>query len=167
MSVSGISSGSTYQPLSSTSNDGSSRREAMKSLVDGINSGDLTSAKAAFDTLQKNRQGAGAASSATTGSATGTSQRDQDIAAIGKALDSGDADAAKQALAKLQEDRKNAAGATQGAHAAHHHHHGHKMQSADGSPASGSTAQGASLTYGASASTAQTPAPGSTIDVTA
>ena len=91
MSVSGISSGSTYQPLSSTSNDGSSRREAMKSLVDGINSGDLTSAKAAFDTLQKNRQGAGAASSATTGSATGTSQRDQDIAAIGKALDSGDA----------------------------------------------------------------------------
>jgi hypothetical protein len=143
----------------------------MKSLVDGINSGDLTSAKAAFDTLQKNRPGAGASSSATTGSAAGTSQRDQDIAAIGKALDSGDADAAKQALAKLQEDRKNAAGgagATQGTHAAHHHHgHGHKVQSADGSPASGSTAQAASLTYGASASTAQTPPPGSTIDVTA
>ena len=51
MSVSGISSGSTYQPLSSTSNDGSSRRDALKSLVDGINSGDLTSAKAAFETL--------------------------------------------------------------------------------------------------------------------
>ena len=40
---------------------GTSRGGAMKSLVDGINNGDLTSAKAAFDTLQKNRQGATAA----------------------------------------------------------------------------------------------------------
>jgi hypothetical protein len=133
----------------------------MKSLVDGINSGDLTSAKAAFDALQKQRQGAGATSS----SSSGTSQRDQDIAAIGKALDSGDADAAKQALAKLQDDRKNAAGAgrAQGAHAAHHH--GHRMQSAGG-PAAG-TAQDTPITYGASASTAQAAAPGSIIDVTA
>ena len=134
----------------------------MKSLVDGINGGDLTSAKAAFDALQKQRQGTGAASS----SSSGTSQRDQDIAAIGKALDSGDADAAKQALAKLQDDRKNAAGAgrAQGAHEAHHHH-GHRMQSAGG-PAAG-TAQDTPITYGASASTAQAAAPGSIIDVTA
>jgi len=169
MSVSAISSNPTYQPLSSTSNDGSARGGAMKSLVDGINSGDLSGAKAAFDALQKHRQGGAAASSSATGSATGTSQRDQDIAAIGKALDSGDADAAKQALAKLQEDRKNAAGAsgaTQGTHEAHHHH-GHRTQSAGGASASSGTAQAAPLTYGASASTAQTPAPGSTVDVTA
>jgi hypothetical protein len=118
----------------------------MKSLVDGINNGDLTSAKAAFDTLQKNRQGAADA----TGSA---SQRDQDIAAIGKALDSGDADAAKQALAKLRDDRKAASGGTQETH----HHRGHR-------PQAGSAA---TLTYSASATAAPAAVPGSTIDVTA
>ena len=116
MSISAVSTGATYQALSSTSNENSSRGGAMKSVVDGI--------------------------------------------------DSSDADAAKQALAKLQDDRKNAAGAgrAQGAHEAHHHH-GHRTQSA-GDSAAGNT-QGASLTYGASASTAQTTAPGSIIDVTA
>ncbi|KGF82041.1 hypothetical protein IA69_08910 [Massilia sp. JS1662] len=123
-----------------------SRGGAMKSLVDGINSGDLTSAKAAFDTLQKNRQGATNASGT-------SSQRDQDIAAIGKALDSGDADAAKQALAKLRDDRKDANGGAQETH----HHRSHRTQ------ASGDS----SLTYSASATTAPTAAPGSTIDVSA
>ncbi|WP_322401925.1 hypothetical protein [Massilia luteola] len=169
MSVSAVSTSATYQSISSTSNDRPSGGGAMKSLADGINSGDLTSARAAFDTLQKHRQGAGATASATTGSTAGTSQRDQDIAAIGKALDSGDADAAKQALAKLQEDRKNAAGsggATQGTHQAHHHH-GHKAQAGGGSSATSGTTPTASMTYSASASTAPTAAPGSTIDVTA
>ena len=116
MSISAVSTGATYQALSSTSNENSSRGGAMKSVVDGI--------------------------------------------------DSGDADAAKQVLVKLQDDRKNAAGAgrAQGAHEAHHHH-GHRTQSA-GDSAAGNT-QGASLPYGASASTAQTAAPGSIIDVTA
>ena len=123
-----------------------SRGGAMKSLVDGINGGDLTSARAAFDTLQKNRQGATDASGA-------TSQRDQDIAAIGKALDSGDADAAKQALAKLRDDRKEASGGTQGSQ----HHRSHRTQAGGAE----------SLTYSASATTAPTAAPGATIDVSA
>ncbi|SDD16917.1 hypothetical protein SAMN05428966_103370 [Massilia sp. PDC64] len=130
----------------SVSPQAASRGGAMKSLVDGINSGDLTSAKAAFDTLQKNRQGA-------TGASGTASQRDEDIAAIGKALDSGDADAAKQALAKLRDDRKEASGGAQETH----HHHGHRAH-ADGA---------ASLTYSASATTAPSAAPGSTIDVQA
>jgi hypothetical protein len=140
----------------------------MKSLVDSIGSGDLTGARAAFDALQKNRQGA-----ASTTSTDGTSQRDQDIAAIGKALDSGDADAARQALAKLRDDGKQAAAArgTQGAqetqgtqHA--HHHHGHRAPAADGTSSSAGT-QTAALTYSASASTTPAAAPGSTIDVSA
>ena len=139
MTVSAVSTASVSpQPAS--------RGGAMKSLVDGINSGDLTSARAAFDTLQKNRQGAADASGT-------TSQRDQDIAAIGKALDSGDADAAKQALAKLRDDRKDAGGAAQETH----RHHGHRAQ------AGGDTA----LTYSASATTAPATAPGATIDVSA
>ena len=139
MTVSAVSTASVSpQPAS--------RGGAMKSLVDGINSGDLTSARAAFDTLQKNRQGAADASGT-------TSQRDQDIAAIGKALDSGDADAAKQALAKLRDDRKDAGAAAQETH----RRHGHRAQGG------GDTA----LTYSASATAAPATAPGATIDVSA
>ena len=138
MSVSAVST-------TSASPQGTTRGGPMKSLIDGINSGDLTSAKTAFDTLQKNRPGATASSGT-------TSQRDQDIAAIGKALDSGDADAAKQALAKLRDDRENA-GAAQDTQ----RHHGHRTQ-----------ARGdASLTYSAAATATPTAAPGSTIDVSA
>jgi hypothetical protein len=161
MSVSAISTGSAYQQMSSSPNQGATRGGAMKSLVDSIDNGDMSGAKSAFDALQKNRQGAGAASSTGTASTGGTSQRDQDIAALGKAIDSGDADTAKQALAKLRDDGKNAAGAAQGAQGAqgaHHHHHGHKAQTAGGS-------SGGSLTYSASAAGTQTAAPGSTIDV--
>ena len=139
MTISAVSATPAYP-------QGTSRGGAMKSLVDGINSGDLTSAKAAFDTLQKNRQG-------TPDGAGATSQRDQDIAAIGKALDSGGADAAKQALAKLRDDRKEAGGA---AHETHRHH-GHRAQGGGD----------ASLTYSPSASTTPAAAPGATIDVSA
>jgi hypothetical protein len=170
MSVSAISASSAYQQVSSTTNQGSPRGGAMKSLVDSINNGDMTGAKSAFDALQKNRPGAGAGttSSSGTGATTGTSQRDQDIAALGKAIDSGDADAAKQALAKLRDDGKNAAGAAQGAQGAqgaHHHHHGHKAQATGTSSATSGSTQDTTLTYSASASGTQTAAPGSTIDV--
>jgi len=149
MTVSAVSTTSAYPQTPTASNQGPARGGAMKSLVDGINSGDLTSAKAAFDALQKNRQGATDASGA-------TSQRDQDFAAIGKALDSGAADAAKQALAKRRDDRKDAAGAGQGAQQTHRHH-GHRAQAGGD----------ASLTYSASATATPTAAPGSTIDVSA
>jgi len=168
MSVSAISTSSAYQQVSSTTNQGSPRGGAMKSLVDSIDNGDMTGAKSAFDALQKNRPGASASSSTGTNATTGTSQRDQDIAALGKAIDSGDADAAKQALTRLRDDGKNAAGAAkgaQGAQGAHHHHHGHKAQAAGGSSATSGNAQDTALTYGASASGTQTPAPGSTVDV--
>ncbi len=168
MSVSAISTSSAWQQVSSTANQGSPRGGAMKSLVDSIDNGDMTGARSAFDTLQKNRPGAGSTSSTGTDATTGTSQRDQDIAALGKAIDSGDADAAKQALAKLRDDGKNAAGAaqgTQGAQGAHHHHHGHKAQAAGGSSATSGGTQDTALTYSASASSTQPAAPGSTIDV--
>ena len=168
MSVSAISTSSAYQQVSSSSNQGASRGGAMKSLVDSIDNGDMTGAKSAFDALQKKRQGAGGASSTGAGSTGGTSQRDQYIAALGKAIDSGDADAAKQALAKLRDDGKNAASTAQGAQGAqgaHHHHRGHKAQAAGGSSATSGNAQDTALTYGASASGTQTPAPGSTVDV--
>jgi hypothetical protein len=168
MAVSAVSTSQTYQQASSTTTDGMSRGRAMKALVDGINSGDLTSAKTAFDALEKGRQGGGAAASSTAGATTGTSQRDQDVAALGKALDSGDADAAKQALAKLRDDGKNAARASQGAQGAqgaHPHHHGHKSQATGASSTASGSTQDAALTYGASASATQTATPGATIDV--
>ena len=168
MSVSAISASSAYQQVSSTTSQGSPRGGAMKSLVDSINNGDMTGAKSAFDALQKNRPGAGTTSSTGTDATTGTSQRNQDIAALGKAIDSGDADAAKQALAKLHDDGKNAAGAPQGAQGtqgAHHHHHGHKAQAAGDSSATSGSTQDTALTYSAAAMGTQTAAPGSTIDV--
>lgn len=174
MSISAISTSSAYQQVSSTSNQGTSRGSAMKSLADSINSGDLTSAKAAFDALQKNRPSSSTSASTTsatsgTSGTTGTSQRDQDMAAIGKALQSGDADAAKQALAKMQQDHKSAeaSGKTHGKQAAHgaHHHHGHKAQSTSDSSSSGTSAQNSMMTYSPSASTTQTSTPGSTISV--
>jgi len=169
MSVSAISTSSAWQQVSSTTNQGSPRGGAMKSLVDSIDNGDMSGAKSAFDALQKNRPGAGAGASSSTGTnaTTGTSQRDQDIAALGKAIDSGDADAAKQALAKLRDDGKNAAGAAQGAQGAQgaHHHHGHKAHAAGGSTTTTGSTQDSALTYSASASGTQTPAPGSTVDV--
>ncbi|MBK4736193.1 hypothetical protein [Noviherbaspirillum pedocola] len=174
MSISALSTSSAYQSPSSTTNQGSSRGSAMKSLVDSINSGDLTSAKAAFDALQKNKPGSSTSASTATSSttsATGTSQRVQDMAAIGQALQSGDADAAKQALAKLQQDHKaaEANGPTHGAQGTQHvqgghHHHGHKTESAESSTSSSST-QDEMATYSASASTTQTSTTGSTINV--
>jgi hypothetical protein len=168
MSVSAISTSPAWQQVSSTTNQGSPRGGAMNSLVDSIDNGDMTGAKSAFDALQKNRPGAAASTSTGTNATTGASPRDQDIAALGKAIDSGDADAAKQALAKLRDDGKNAAGAAQGAsgaQGAHHRHHGHKAQAAGGSSGTSGSAQDSALTYGASASSTQTPAPGSTVDV--
>jgi hypothetical protein len=171
MSVSAISTSSAWQQVSSATNQGSPRGGAMKSLVDSIDNGDMTGARSAFDALQKNRPGAGATSSSGPDKTAGTSQRDQDIAALGKAIDSGDADAAKQALAKLRDDGKNAAGAAQGAQGtqaaqgAHHHHHGHKTQAAGDSSATSGGTQDTALTYSAAAMGTQTAAPGSTIDV--
>lgn len=164
MAVSAVSTSQTYQQTSSTTTDGMSRGRAMKALVDGIDSGDLTSAKTAFDALEKGRQRGSAAASSAAGATTGTSQRDQDIAALGKALDSGDADAAKQALSKLRDDGKQAAGANQGTRP---HHHAHKAQSAGASSTAAGSTQDMSLTYGASASGTPTTAPGTTIDVSA
>lgn len=164
MAVSAVSTSLTYQQTASTTTDGMSRGRAMKALVDGIVNGDLTSAKTAFDALEKDRQRAGTASSSTAGASTATSQRDQDIAALGKALDSGDTDAAKQALAKLRDDGKNAAGASQGAHP---HHPGHKGQAAGASSTAAGSTQDMPLTYGASTPGAHTTAPGATIDISA
>ena len=168
MSVSAISTSSAWQQVSSTTNQGAPRGGAMKSLVDSIDNGDMTGARSAFDALQKNRPGAGATSSSGTDKTAGTSQRDQDIAALGKAIDSGDADAARQALSRLRDDGKNAAGAAQGAQGAqgaHHHHHGHKAQAAGGSSTTAGGTQDTALTYSASPAGTQTAAPGSTIDV--
>ena len=58
MSVSAVSAGATYQPPSSTSTDGSSRGNAMKALVDGINGGDAAAAKQALAKLRDDRTNA-------------------------------------------------------------------------------------------------------------
>jgi hypothetical protein len=175
MTVSAISTSTACQPLSPTNHQANQRGGAMKTLVDSINGGDLTRSKAAFDALQNNKPDASATSGIGDAAATpGTSQRDQDMAALGKALDSGDADAARQALARMQQDRKDAmqargqtgnanrAGQAQGTPG--HPHHGHHARA---SSTSATTAQDSALTYSASASTGQTSSPGSTVDVTA
>lgn len=173
MSISGISTSSAYQQITSTSNQNSSRGSAMKSLLDSINTGDLTSAKTAFDALQKNQSGRSMSATATgtTSGTGGTSQRAQDMAALGQAIQSGDTDAAKQALTKLQQDHKTAEanGEAQGSQATKgaHHHHGHKTEAshAFSSPPSTSSSVDSRATYSPTASTSQTAAPGSTINV--
>ncbi len=105
MSVSGITSGSSYNPADWQSSF-SKVKSDYKSLAEALNSGNLSDAQQAYASLQKDLP-AKSQSSATT--APGSSDP---LSALGSALQAGNLSGAQQAMAALQQ-----------AHGAHHHRH--------------------------------------------
>lgn len=129
MSIAGISSTSAFNQPSIAAFQ--QRRNDFQELSSALQSGDLSSAQAAFNDLSNLSQ------SSSTGQAAPNSQIAQDFAAVGQALQSGDIAGAQQAFANFQQDVKSAfqnAQATTGQQAqttqstqsqpsVHHHHH--------------------------------------------
>jgi hypothetical protein len=99
MTISAISSFSASQ-TSNYQND----RQAFSQLTNALQSGNLSGAQSAYDTL------------ASSPAAQGTGPLAQALQQIGQDLQSGDLADAQQALASLQQQQQ--------AHGHHHHHHG-------------------------------------------
>jgi len=121
MSVTGIAAAST-NAASDTDFQAKMKqmRQAMEQLQSALKSGDLDSAKKAYQTIKslapqdgkQNAQGSGA---------------NDPFKALGDALDSGDLDAAKKAMAQIQ------------SHRPHHGRHAHKAADAESQSAAAAT----------------------------
>jgi hypothetical protein len=135
------------------------RMQDFKGLANALQSGDLTSAQSAFDTLQTDLQNA-PASSKTSALLDQTTTVGKDLKAVQDALQSGDLKAAQDAFTTLKQDLR-------GAHRAHGHHHGHRVgndsNADDGTSATTTTAPDSSSTTSTTDTTETTP----TLDVTA
>jgi len=106
-----ITSGISSIDPSVTTPSTTDARGTVRQLFSAIESGDLTTAQQAFNTLSQQ-----APTGPLQNSAIG-----QDFSAIGTALASGSVSDAQQALTKLQADLQAAHGKR---HHQHHHHHG-------------------------------------------
>lgn len=120
MSIGAISSSTTSNILDSTSNSGTNQMaQEWKDLESALKSGDLTSAKTAFQAIEKLHEQqvsqSGSTASISTSNSTGstsassnsTSNMDSAMAALGEALDSGDLSAAQSAFANAKAVMKN------------------------------------------------------------
>jgi len=153
MSVSGVGSCSSTNQLHATSNAANTEpeppdssvaastnrsnraqfRSDFASLLNSVQSGDMSSAQQALSAVQGDLSSFGATYSAQ--SAPGTSPVSTDLQSLFDAVQKGDASAAQQALTQLQSDAQQQAqaGGVRGHHRHHHHHH----------PSSGSAESGA------------------------
>lgn len=111
MSVSGISSSSLTQLLGTDgSNSMSQMQQAWKQLGQDLQSGNLSGAQSAFQTIQQlQSQATGSSGSKSQGS----SQLSSDMQALGQALSAGNLSAAQSAFSAVKSDMKSM----------HHHHH--------------------------------------------
>ena len=133
MSVSNISSASTSVYQSSGQQQG--MRYYMKQLSQALQSGDLSAAQQAYNSISQLPQFQNALASQSAGSSSnstgGSSTFVQALTQIGNDLQSGDLSSAQQAFSSLQQQlqgttQTNAADSTgqaQGASGHHHHHH--------------------------------------------
>jgi hypothetical protein len=117
MSISGVSGSSGAQATQASNFQ--QRRTEFQDLSKALQSGDLSGAQSAFQSLTANSPAAG-----------GNSKIADAFKAVGQALQSGDVAGAQKAFASLQST-------LQGAHG-HHHHHGGGA-SASGGAASSTT----------------------------
>jgi hypothetical protein len=124
MSVSGILSSSLTQLTGSNSDNNMSKmKQAWQQLGQDLQSGDLSGAQSAFQTIQQLRpQQSGSSGS----QAQGSSQLSSDMQALGEALSSGNLSSAQSAFASVQNDMKSM----------HHHHSGGSSQSSQSSSSS-------------------------------
>lgn len=116
-SVSGISSGNTYQNRVQNLKQ---RQTDFQDMVTAIQSNDLTGAQKALTALQNDNQGVSQITSAQ--QSTQNNPLDTDLNSLASALSSGDLTGAQKAFAALQQDIQN------GEQVHHRHHHGHHYQ---------------------------------------
>lgn len=112
MSISGISS-SMLSQLTATSSTGSTdpMQQAWQDLENAIESGDIDSAKSAFETIQK-LHAAQVSKDTAAGTSVDTSDMDSAMEALGEALDSGDLSSVEEAYATLKSTMKEAPSST-------------------------------------------------------
>ena len=145
MSISSISSNSDYYQSSAINGSSSLRQQGQqdfKSLMDSLQSGDLSGAQSAFASLLQllpnlssavNSQTQSSATSSQASSSNGTNSITNDLSALGQALQSSDLTGAQNDFSKLMQDMQ-AIKAIGGGH--HHHHHKASASSQDATSAS-------------------------------
>ena len=158
MTISGVS---PFNNLQQSNQSGATGIAAtLQQLASALQSGNLTSAQQAYNSLQNNLSSNPAISAANTSSGTpgspATSVLQQGLSQIGSALQSGNVSAASSAFKNLQQQLQTTtqAQATQGGQVRHHH--------GGGGRSGGSTA-----TTSSTLATASSTQPGSTINVKA
>ncbi|HEX9449611.1 MAG TPA: hypothetical protein VF920_16615 [Dongiaceae bacterium] len=113
MNVTSIAAGSTSQAQSQNS-QGSGVKGDLRQLIQAINSGDLSAAQTAFDSLSGKLQQSDKLSTTSSAGQNSNDPFRQFLQQIGAALDSNDIQAAQSALSSLE---------TQAKGATHRHHH--------------------------------------------
>lgn len=101
MATGAISAASLSEYVLSSSNS-TQLQQALQALQNSLTAGNLDSAQAAFQTVQKLNQGLATASNGSSSSAVST-----DLTALGSALSSGNLSSAQSAFATLQSDLKS------------------------------------------------------------
>ena len=130
MSISSISSSTpVYQPPQQNP-----ASQNFQQLAQALQSGDLSSAQAAYTALTQNLP-----SKSANGASSQNNPFQQGLAAIGTALQSGNLSGAQQALQTLQSQMK-------GAHHGHHHHGQSQATGSASSPTSSATVSALSAT---------------------
>ncbi|MBF0474381.1 MAG: hypothetical protein HQK59_00905 [Deltaproteobacteria bacterium] len=107
------------------------RKQDFNALATALSSGDITSAKSAFATLQKDMPNL---SQSQTGQQTTQNTLQNDITALQTALTAGDSTGIQTALSTLKQDSQNIGQSQDGQQAGqthHRHHHHHHYQTND------------------------------------
>ncbi|MEO7086207.1 MAG: hypothetical protein ABI442_07750 [Gemmatimonadaceae bacterium] len=131
-------------------------RSDIATLINAVQSGDMTGAKAALTAVQNDMSAVKAGYSQQ--STSSTQQLPPDLQNLFDAVQNGDATSAQSALTKLQSDAQaNGSSAAGGVHGHHHHHH-HADSDAGASSASTTTSTSSTSTTSDSTTPATTAA---------
>jgi hypothetical protein len=142
MSIDSISSNNAAYTTATNNNNlpGGQLGQDFQSLAKALSSGDLTSAKTAFASIQtdiQNGPGGSASASTSSSSSSGSSSSSNPMQALAAALKSGNLQDAQQAFAALQQGGKG-----------HHHHHKGSGTASSGSTGSSTDGSGSSSANG-------------------
>jgi len=137
MSIDSIGASTAAYTTAATSNNmpGGQLGKDFQSLAKALSSGDLSSAKTAFASIQTDIQNGPGGSASSSTSASGSSSSSNPMQALADALKNGNLQDAQQAFAALQQSGKG------------HHHHHHKGSGA-GSTDSSTDGSGSSAANG-------------------
>jgi hypothetical protein len=124
MSIDSISANTAAYTTATNNNNlpGGQLGQDFQSLAKALSSGDLTSAKTAFASIQTDIQNGPGGSASSSTSSSGSSSSSNPLQALASALKSGNLQDAQQAFAALQQSGKG-----------HHHHHKGSGSASNGS----------------------------------